>query len=570
MVSQTAKDIHLLHQKRLACDAITEVFEELEYRGTITEEVKEECYQELALSCGFLDLLHPTIQHQPIQGANMGTNSAIIERSANAKIPEGVVEKLANTKDTVLGYATVMPDAQGTPQLVIAANVDPAQLGEYLEITSDVDLIFQLDATQKTKEIDHQPFVLAKSEANKPLLVCFVEGDFEDFHDSDGSTDVAHFVRDYLQPKIDDMLDMADQDIGKVTTALQKESVANDIKAKFGERCVVQFMSVEGVAFSIENNDKRVNTDWGSCSIVEGEYPREDKIAHDKAVETNPLLAKIAAQKAAKAAAAGTHKTDATPKSLNKPADQAPLQEDIKNAGKTKPLVENRLVYPPINMCGSKNSLTTWYNNGWGTKPANADIAVKNPKASVGMPRSELKAKYLDDPRYMCFSPGGSISLADGKNNSDKPDHIDANTGLPVAPGTTAGGFPVIPAGQKQVVTPWLATIDMKSQDIFDPTKIQEIEKRASTFFEQYPGVMPKDVILRMPDAKIDEMAIKWPESHASLVKSLRFYAAMFFLNQKKTADAEETTHELAKEELKPSGNPLLDRIKAGKKTAAA
>lgn len=565
MVSKAAQDIHLLHQKRLACDAITELFEELEYRKLITEEVKEECYEELAISCGFLDLLHPTIQ--PIKGANMGTNSAIIERTANAKIPDTVVDILSQTKDTVLGYATIMPDAQGTPQLLFSKNLNPTELKQYLEITDDVDLIFHLDGTQKTKEVDHQPFVLLSSESNKPILICFVEGDFQDFHDSDGSTDVAHFVRDYLQPKIDDLSDLADGDIGKITTFMQKQSFVDDVKSKFGERGVVQFLSIEGVAFSIENNDKRTNTEWGSCSIVEGEYPKTGTAeVVDPVVETNPLLAKIAAKKAAATAASGVHTTAATNLPLNKPkGEQAPLQEDIKNAD--KPLVENRLVYPPINVTNSKSSLNTWYNNGWGTKPPNGDIALKNPKAAVGMPRSELKAKYLDDPRYMCFSPGGSISLADGKNNSDKPDHIDANTGLPVAPGTTAGGFPVIPAGQKQVVTPWLATIDLKSQDISDPTKIKEVEKRASTFFEQYPAHSPKDVVLGIADKDLEEMYLKYPETYKSLMKSFRFYAAMFFINQRKANAEEDLKHELAHEELKPTGtgNPLLDRIKAKK-----
>lgn len=559
-----AAKILQLHRKSLESLAIADLLEDLEFEGKISHVEKEERYLQYAKDYGLTDLL-PRILKPDIAGANMSTRSMILTKEPGKTIDPALAKLIPDVYKETMGYALIMSEA-GKPKMYIGSGLAPAQLGEYLGVTEDSPAIFVFGNAIVKDDSQKQPYNLLTNNEGNPDLVAFVEGDYPDYHEADGSFDTTNFIKNYLQPKIDELYEMVDQDLDRLLAALQKPMTAADINSKHSGRGVVTFMASNGVSFSIEQNDKRKDFEWGSVSMVEGAYPAESdvQLPLDKPAEVkstgNPLQDRLNAQKAKAAAAAagkpeGVHETKASPTVLN-------------GGGTSVPATSQKVyVFAPEKACKDKSSLNNWYMKGWGFLPPKFEEGVGVPDRATPMPLDTIKPGVNKDGRYQIR---GTLASRGRATSNVEPSAAVTAAALPVAPGTTAGGFPVIPSGQKEVVTTFLKTIDLKSQTIGDPAQLAEIEKKASMFFNQYPDIDPTAFILGCPIERLEELALKWPESFKLLAYTLRHYAAIYSLNMRKLKSSEETTHELAKGELKPTGNPLQDRLNAQKARGAA
>lgn len=306
----------------------------------------------------------------------------IITKDAGKELPADVQAHLAARTGT-FGYA-ILCDGK----ITLAQNLEPSQLPEYKDILKEFSTVYYFGTDTG------QPCILLKNEKDSPLLVAFLEGDYEDYHDTNGQTDTANFVKDYLQTKIDDMVDMFDGDVAKVSKAIKKPSSADDIIAKCGKRAVLTFFDISEDIYSLQTEDSgRLEFDWGAASHALTDVPVADAATPIKKEEmtTAEKLAAMRAKTATKSATPGVHKTEASVTKLN-----TPLQTDIKNADALSNTTAIRadtqeMVYPPEGALRSNSTAKEWYNAHFGTCPQGYKLGVGDPKKAVGMPRSLLK-----------------------------------------------------------------------------------------------------------------------------------------------------------------------------------
>jgi hypothetical protein len=87
------------------------------------------------------------------------------------------------------------------------------------------------------------------------------------------------------------------------------------------------------------------------------------------------------------------------------------------------------------------------------------------------------------------------------------------------------GGFPIISGPQKQAQEGFIKAIDLKSTDIMDPTKQQEIEAKSSDWFDQHGETVAN--FMKYPPEKIRELVVKWPNDGQLLIETLRYMLAI-------------------------------------------
>jgi hypothetical protein len=126
------------------------------------------------------------------------------------------------------------------------------------------------------------------------------------------------------------------------------------------------------------------------------------------------------------------------------------------------------------------------------------------------------------------------------KGKDIDPKAIKPDVALPVATGTSSGGLPIIPAGQKEQVSKLIGHADMKGKSIMDPDRIQEIEARSSTFYDQF-GVTPEDTF-HWKDERILDMCRKFPDTAHLWIMSMLHFQAVAFMNKQKQEEVEKPT----------------------------
>lgn len=563
-MSVAAEQILVLHQRRLASTLFANLLEDMEHEGFITRSKKEELYLSYAAEYGLSDLLPrklPTMVQHPLdlRGETM-SKGVIIDRMAGKSFPNGFTATAAASYPGSFGYAALV---DGVLDVASGADLVPTDIPEYEKLLGTDDVKYFI-SKEKLPAGSEQPFVLLKDEQGKPLLVAMLEGDFEDWHDTNGQSDEANFVKEILMPKVDDIAEMVEGDVPKIVKALQKTVNASEILAKFGQRGVISFMASTGDAFSIETNQHRKKFDWGSMSIEESAYPsKTTSVPEVKADDKMSRLRELREKKGK--IPEGVHSTTAIGQKLTNASDaartKAPLKEDIDNATVLKDKRETFL-YPPPESCVSRNKLQEWYNTGFGTCPQGYQLAEGHPEKAVPMPQSSLNPKRAKDTRFQQTSPNVASSSRDDKDTGTHHLATDA----------VVGAFPVVPAAEKaDLQKTFIKTIDMKSTDILDPSTMKEIEVKSSTFFDQM-GITFEE-FCRWPATEITKFCAnpKWLTSVSLCIQSLRYANAVTHLQHKKKVDSAETTHTVAKEETKPETTAeKLKRLRAAKEQKVA
>lgn len=426
-----------------------------------------------------------------------------------------------------------------------------------------------------------QPFILISDANDMPLAVAFLEGDYPAYKDDKNLGEEEAFVQGYLLAKVLGIFTLCEEIDKENFMELAKSEITGttfekDILAQMGDRAVMSILFHDKTVHTIsKGNENSMEFEWGAASNITGykEYPVSG--TPEPAAEEDPAIAamraRILAQKAGKPAE-GVHKTDAKAAPLNK---ESALKEDIKNAdalgqnGKTEVHYEIRdgKIFPDSLICASRNGLKGWLNNHFGTCPENYTDWVGHPEKCPGIPTSMLKQSSKMYTPIMA-----AMQEARGKTGTDGKDVSTKNIPTDVANGNGNGKgdpeFPIIGRGAKEDIGKFIKTVDIKSGDILDPTKMQSIETNKPLYWDQFPDTARSKSFDfdRWTPAAIEHHCITWPKATSSLVQTLRYENIMLRIQNEQMKKSRgdqpaptKTPEEVAREAMKA-------RIMANKK----
>ena len=536
-------------ERQSLADLITGLLEDAVHYGTLSRKTVEDFYFRAGHNCGLPDLLHPKLQRTKQQveeglrdrlnpkqkePSAMTTKGVIVESKVGHTIPTNELKTLLNRYPNSFGYATI-----DEGKMMLGKDNDPEEvtfdkIDNYNQILKDHYVLYYFGRGE-VKQEDLQPFVVC-SDQGLPKIVCFVEGNFTNFADANGRTDESNFMQDYLQQKIDYLHELCEDDVERTMKQFENKITGREIVREFGDkgRGVIYLMGTVGNPTCIELNELRKDFEWGSVSDM-SELTNATKIGTSvpasggkEMTDTEKKIAELRARKAARAAQPdGVHTTDATPKPL------APLQEDLQNAAA---LEKKDLIFPPKEVFSHRNNLKDWLNKNLGTCPDGYKLWVDHPEKCPGFPRSMFKPGSEVLKVKSLTEMGTALKGAGASAEASKPD-ADKDT--------SAGGFPIIPAGQKEQVAKLIGNADMKGKSIMDPKKIQKIEAVSSTFYDQF-GVTPEDTF-QWKDERILELCRKFPDTAQLWIMSLLHFQAIALMNKKKKEEPSEQLTETQK-----------------------
>lgn len=161
------------------------------------------------------------------------------------------------------------------------------------DASANVDKIMELNASFKECAIvhflgkfpegfnkeDNQPFTVLADQDGNPMLVCFLEGDFSQFHQAGSARSDAYFtfVKE-LQPKLKKIAQEKDGDLDEVLKELDHPVTKKDILRYMGTRGTVTFVAENGAIMSIAFNKELTEHPWGWASreIKAEEFPEKE------------------------------------------------------------------------------------------------------------------------------------------------------------------------------------------------------------------------------------------------------------------------------------------------------
>lgn len=481
----------------------------------------------------------------------------IVERAANEELPKEFLEHMHKKFPSSWGYACVL---DGKLQVGSNLNVDVETIKDTLEACNDLTVTFHLGEGVEHKD-DPQPFQILRNDDDTPLLVCFAEGDFEDYADATGHTAEYHFVTDWLTPHITSIYELSGKDLAKLETYLKSENFAKTLSKEYGDRGVITFVSPNGSG-TLATNDEYTEFKWGWASQSPGykEYPDAGKATEPDALPADSIAARIAKRKAEKEQLKGS---TALPDGVHKvpdkkPTAQAPLQEDIKNAAalaeENGSVLPDTEIFPDEYMCSTKNLLQQFYNGINGHCPNGYELAVGAPEKAIGLKFKNLNKKFRQDIQTMgdlkkkLEKRHGTLVRSTGKAPAD---------GESKAKEVVVGGLPIIGPNELIKADKFFKSLDLKSQEIMHPDHFDNIEEKYATFWDKYPDMtMEKTWEIEYKD--IMRLCKEFPDTAALWLFNLRNFQAKVVVSQKKPEEKP------AKEE-KPAENSLAARLAARK-----
>lgn len=505
----------------------------------------------------------------------------IIIKHADQLVPQAAFEEALKTCKSCYGASMA---AEG--QLVVGAVGKAGTLEELMQTQTDnkdLGVIFYFgDYPADYQREDMQPFVLLRDTEAKPILACFLEGDFK-HHVPDKSLHSGEYsvVTDTLIPKLKTYFEMVDNNIDKLMETLEKPAIGKELSNTFSDRGVIVFMSNTRKIITYSENALEGTFPWGSMSQV-GDY----KEGADAKEESQPEgLSNF--RRPGKAV--GKSSTPAAADVSAKPTGKAPKREqavevtkpDEKTVeGKPEPVVEpgktdttapdvvGPKVKCPENVQG-KNAIRAWYHknagfcpDGYKHKPTVTSKLTAEPAKAV--PDTAMAAALAK----AAPEAGSGKSVGAGKETTSKPTGKDttpkhvasvtATGGTPAAAKAPSEPVPVLSADQKKyIVDDFLKgaqvqkSLDVNARDIIDP-KLMSDDSKYPMFTEQV-GLTGLEQTFRWDYGSLVEMGTYAPEALACLFLETRL-AYLKVLSAEGKAVTENVVQE---QTTKPAGKPI-------------
>lgn len=203
----------------------------------------------------------------------MSSGGTIVQRKAKTFIPNEYLEKVLAANPNCWGAATV---ADGVLQLNSAdEGADLEFVQEAMKTWPDQDITFYFghaDAALNTVDIPpHILIVKKEGEEEIPQIVGFFDGNFPAY-DKGGSSHPPeyHLAVDYLIPKLEGLMEIADNDLDKVTTQLKKEHFRKELLLTSVSRGTITLVCANGVCLTFAQSDVSSEFPWGWVSNTHG------------------------------------------------------------------------------------------------------------------------------------------------------------------------------------------------------------------------------------------------------------------------------------------------------------
>lgn len=208
----------------------------------------------------------------------------IVQRKASTFIPNEYLEAVLAANPNCWGATMV-----GEEGLQLNSGEEGASL-EFIQETmktfEDKDITFYFGHSDAAlNKADIPPYILIvkkDGEEEVPQIVGFFDGNFPAY-DKGGSSHPPeyHLAVDYLIPKLEGLWEIADGDLNKVTTQLQKPHFRKELLLTSVSRGTITLVCANGVALTFAQSDLSGEFPWGWVSNTHG-YKAEAMKAPDK------------------------------------------------------------------------------------------------------------------------------------------------------------------------------------------------------------------------------------------------------------------------------------------------
>lgn len=444
-------------------------------------------------------------------------SGVIVLKEKGQLVPEQYWQKVLDVNKSCSGFALA---TNGVIELGKLGKVDSLkELQELHEAGKEYQIVNFFGGGNPVSAEDLQPFVILQKD-NKPVLVVFLEGDFNAYGKTDSAhTNEYHLVNNILMPKAKQLFRLCGEDIGKFMGEIADPVTQNELISAVVPRGTVTLIAGNGMIFSFEKNEDKGKFPWGWTSntygYAENTYP---------AKEEGATQAPSSAMSALKDKLLGK-KVVAKPE----PASIIP-SKDTAQATVLHSEEVARLGSPPKEVQG-KGAIKKWYRNNAmnGVLPQNW---AERPE--VPLKRGVVKSFKDIVPVVASTEP---IKQDNIKPKDTAAKHIPAPDPKPQVP--------IIPAAHKKdIVDRFLKTVDTNSQEIIDPKVIQALEDKLPTFCEQV-GLKGLEETFRWSFKSLRELAEISPDAVVTLLMNYRT-AYILTLRERpagEKVDVVDTTH---------------------------
>jgi hypothetical protein len=182
----------------------------------------------------------------------------IVQRKANEFLSNEFLEKVLAANPNCWGAALVSDNELQLNSGEEGASLDFVQ--ETMQSFPDKDITFYFghaDAALNKADIPpHILIVKKEGEEEIPLIVGFFDGNFPAY-DKGGSSHPPewHLANDYLIPKLEGLMEMADGDLNKVTEQLKKEYFKKELLLTSVSRGTITLVCANGTCLSFTQKD---------------------------------------------------------------------------------------------------------------------------------------------------------------------------------------------------------------------------------------------------------------------------------------------------------------------------
>lgn len=197
--------------------------------------------------------------------------SVLVVREPNQQLHPSFKQKLLDNYSTALGYASPQDEDHVDWQIFDGGEVDLAEALEEVEKTYATDRVFYhlVHAPDGGINLDScQPFPLLQGkqknrEEDAPtLLVAMLTGEFPLFSELDeenqGFSPEFFFMDRFLQGLVNELWELASEDMKMLLTYLEKKAQQDKIKANLGPKAnvlLIPYLNGKAIAFAEENKD---------------------------------------------------------------------------------------------------------------------------------------------------------------------------------------------------------------------------------------------------------------------------------------------------------------------------
>jgi len=362
---------------------------------------------------------------------------------------------------------------------------------------------------------DLQPFVVLEKNG-KPMLVAFLEGDFNAYGKTDSShTNEYHLVNNILVPKSKQLFRLVKEDINQFMSELADPVTQSELINTTVPRGTITLIAGNGAIFSFEKNADKGTFPWGWTSNTYG-YVEKNEEAKPSSSLANRFFGK---------------KPEAKPE----PPSIVPGKDTTQPSVLHKEEVA-RLGSPPKEVQG-KGAIKKWYRNNalQGVLPVNWSE------------RPEVPLKTRPSQTVKSFKELPQIASTESIKPKDTAPKVVVPAVAQTLPTKTPvehpqeHKVPIIPAEHKKdIIDRFLKTVDTNSQEIVDPKTIQSLENKLPTFCEQV-GLKGLDETFRWSFKSLVELGEMSKEALATLAMNYRT-AYILTLAERPSEEKVETT----------------------------